>query len=501
MSLSLGSSLASKVYLGATEIKGAYLGATQVYTSFVSLLDLYPATAAYSAYDLGNKRGSVTESEGTVVNPVQRWRRGSDDALQMFTAAEVADGTALDFVVPTAVQALYSNTMQFDGSTDYVGLGIGDPLGFDGAGKVGATVTIIVPSNPTGTEDIFYNYISGGAVGFALDLQANGTIRCSGRSVGGDGFKSLTSTQTVTLGAINTIQFYLDYANDEIGVKINSNAWETSTATFANATYTNGSSTNSTRIGNAEAVGRFFTGVVKDVEIYKDDVLTNSYAGYGNTSANWEDDTGSVDGTISATSPATFTGQGFDAYLLTEYDQSGNDYDLTQTTAANQPLVVSGGALTVDDYGNVAPSFDGVNDFMTHSATVTQPFTAVSVYTATAVNSPTYGSASLGATLARRSSGEYIMFAGSVLAGGVHPSTAQISSAVFNGASSIGRWDGTQILSGASGTNVNIDLVGSNAGNYHTGNIAATLFYDSDESANLPAIEAKLSTIVTTAIS
>jgi len=39
MSLSLGSSLASKVYLGATEIKGAYLGATQVYTSFVSPLN------------------------------------------------------------------------------------------------------------------------------------------------------------------------------------------------------------------------------------------------------------------------------------------------------------------------------------------------------------------------------------------------------------------------------------------------------------------------------
>ena len=472
------------------------------YGSSVSfgLLDLYPATAAYSAYDLGNKRGSVTESEGTVVNPVQRWRRSSDDALQMFTAAQVAGGTALDFVAPTDVQALYNSAMYFDGTNDYVNLGAGDPLSFNGAAKIGVTVKIVVPSNPTGTEDIFYNYVSGGSVGFALDLQVNGTIRCSGRSVGGDGFQSLTSTQTVTLGAINTIQVYLDYANDEIGIKINSNAWETSTATFANATYTNGSSTNNTRIGNAEAVGRFFTGVIKDVEIYKDDVLTNSYAGDGNTSANWEDDTDGVDGTVGG-SPALFTGQGYDAYLLTEYDQSGNDYDLTQTTAAKQPLVVSGGALTVDDYGNVAPSFDGVNDFMTHSATVTQPFTAVSVYTATAVNSPIYGSASLGATLARRSSGEYIMFAGSVLAGGVHPSTAQISSAVFNGASSIGRWDGTQILSGASGTNVNIDLVGSNAGNYHTGNIAATLFYDSDESANLPAIEAKLSTIVTTAIS
>ena len=34
MAISLGSSLASKVYLGATEIGTAYLGATQVYSGF-----------------------------------------------------------------------------------------------------------------------------------------------------------------------------------------------------------------------------------------------------------------------------------------------------------------------------------------------------------------------------------------------------------------------------------------------------------------------------------
>jgi len=51
------------------------------------------------------------------------------------------------------------------------------------------------------------------------------------------------------------------------------------------------------------------------------------------------------------------------------YDQSGNNRDLTQSTVANQPLIVSSGSLILQ---NSKPSlkFDGVNDFLQSPNTV-----------------------------------------------------------------------------------------------------------------------------------
>lgn len=92
MALSLGSALATKVYLGATEVSLAYLGATQVYTSVPPSFLLDDYTGAAAGYSLRNLSSSWTTSDVVEV------RRSSDNATSGFTATEVSDGTMLAWV-------------------------------------------------------------------------------------------------------------------------------------------------------------------------------------------------------------------------------------------------------------------------------------------------------------------------------------------------------------------------------------------------------------------
>jgi hypothetical protein len=97
-------------------------------------------------------------------------------------------------------------------------------------------------------------------------------------------------------------------------------------------------------------------GLVVDVEFYDgSNVLVNSYQGYGNTNADWEDQIGSNNGTVVG-SPELFTGQGFDGTVSKWYDQSGNDNHATQGTAASQPKIVDAGVYL----GEL--DFDGTDD-------------------------------------------------------------------------------------------------------------------------------------------
>jgi hypothetical protein len=70
-----------------------------------------------------------------------------------------------------------------------------------------------------------------------------------------------------------------------------------------------------------------------------------------------------ADGTLDTTYLLAFVGNG-DGFVTTWYDQSGNGYNFTQTTAANQPQIVSTGSITTK---NSKPTikFDGLNDYMT----------------------------------------------------------------------------------------------------------------------------------------
>ena len=77
-------------------------------------------------------------------------------------------------------------------------------------------------------------------------------------------------------------------------------------------------------------------------------LLSTSYTGSSikvrRSSDNTEQDIGFVNNELDTSTLATFC-SGTDGFVTTWYDQSSNGYDATQTTAANQPQIVSSGSV------------------------------------------------------------------------------------------------------------------------------------------------------------
>jgi uncharacterized protein YodC (DUF2158 family) len=176
-----------------------------------------------------------------------------------------------------------------------------------------------------------------------------------------------------------------------------------------------------------------------------------------------------------------------DGHVSKWYDQSGNDNHATQGTAASQPMIVNGGSLVSGGL-----EFDGFDDHLEQTLTLTHPVSIFSAYKALSNNSPITGSDLSSMAVARRGSGEYIMFSGTALATGVHPSTEVLASCIFDGATSTGHWNGVAILNGDVGSLSDLDFIGRNASNYLNGTINEIIIYDSDQSANRTAIEANI---------
>jgi hypothetical protein len=183
----------------------------------------------------------------------------------------------------------------------------------------------------------------------------------------------------------------------------------------------------------------------------------------------------------------TTTGVSGNGFVSKWYDQSGNDNHATQGTAASQPKIVDAGSLVSGGL-----EFDGVDDHLEQTLTLTQPVSIFSAYKALSNNSPITGSNLSSMAVARRASGEYIMFSGTALAAGVHPSTEVLASCIFDGATSTGHWNGVAILSGNVGSLSDLDFIGRNVTNYLNGTIQEIIIYDSDQSDNRTAIEANI---------
>jgi hypothetical protein len=73
-------------------------------------------------------------------------------------------------------------------------------------------------------------------------------------------------------------------------------------------------------------------------------------------------------GELDTTALLAFTGTGAldNGFVTTWYDQSANGRNATQTTALNQPQIVSSGSVMTEN-GKPAAQFDGFNDVMTAS--------------------------------------------------------------------------------------------------------------------------------------
>lgn len=85
-------------------------------------------------------------------------------------------------------------------------------------------------------------------------------------------------------------------------------------------------------------------------------------------SDNTEQDIGFVNNELDTASLTSFC-SGTNGFVKTWYDQSGNGRDATQSTAANQPQIVSGGSVILEN-GKPAVQFDGSDDFYTNNLAV-----------------------------------------------------------------------------------------------------------------------------------
>lgn len=94
--------------------------------------------------------------------------------------------------------------------------------------------------------------------------------------------------------------------------------------------------------------------------------LRNAYTGSAirvrRSSDNSEQDIGFVAGNLDTTSLTTFCGAG-NGFVTIWYDQSTGSFDAKQTTAINQPQIVSSGSVLTTN-GKPSVSFDGTNDFL-----------------------------------------------------------------------------------------------------------------------------------------
>jgi hypothetical protein len=100
------------------------------------------------------------------------------------------------------------------------------------------------------------------------------------------------------------------------------------------------------------------------LEAYSLRLLRTEYAGNAirvrRSSDNAEQNIGFVNGYLDTASLLTFVGAG-NGFITTWYDQSGNSRNITQTTAGNQPRIVTSGALLLSN-GKTTVSFGTASD-------------------------------------------------------------------------------------------------------------------------------------------
>jgi len=260
---------------------------------------VYPFGSESFLREFPNSSGAYsTRKLSPKATDVMRVRRSYDNAEQDFNANEVKGSGLLDYAVPTAVQALYSNSMYFDG-TDYVNFG--DILGIASTGFSGSLKTVFQGEQGTLLSK------GGQTGGYLLFLDPSGTLfLLLKQTASSSQYRRYDSTTTVDKGILLNISFTIGALGASFSASVNGTSLSF-TDTGAAGAYADTSEDFS--IGSrAEGGSVFYTGVIADVNITS--VLTT--AGNGNTDTNWVDTSGNDnDGTVSG-SPALFTGQGID---------------------------------------------------------------------------------------------------------------------------------------------------------------------------------------------
>jgi hypothetical protein len=278
----------------------------------------------------------------TSVDSVVRARESVGDTEADFTSQEVSGGALREFALQNDADLIAfadgggtNDRMYFDGSNDRVDTGYkaDDTTDFFVEAKFFMTALV---ANQTiladaGTERLVQVFLNA-----SNQIQANVLTSAGLQGVA-------TGSTTLVAGQIYTVKLEHDVSESRLTVYIDgvSDGTGTYTGTFTPANY------------NAISVGGFpsgildFNGSIYDVNLNDE----STYNGYGVDASDWEDQTGSNDGSIQG-SPALFSGQGFDAFVTNLYDQSGS---------LGQPLSRFAQHAGASDY---RMEFDGVDDYV-----------------------------------------------------------------------------------------------------------------------------------------
>jgi PKD repeat protein len=219
---------------------------------------------------------------------------------------------------------------------------------------------------------------------------------------------------------------------------------------------------------------------------------------------NAEQDIGFVNNVLDTTALLSFVGAN-NGFVVTWYDQSGNNRNAIQSTQANQPQIVSSGAIITE--GNIPAIFFNRGPFLqTNTFSVNQPATQFIVGKINNSYSTTQGYTLASSDNANnrmhvffRDTGKYAMFAGSSIESSSNSNANQfLFSALFNGANSLLRRNGIQIISGNPGAqNFGSNLLIGNqsaANQQWFGTLQEFVFYPADQTSNFTGIETNIQT-------
>jgi hypothetical protein len=223
------------------------------------------------------------------------------------------------------------------------------------------------------------------------------------------------------------------------------------------------------------------------------------------SSDNAEQNIGFVSNVLDTASLLTFCGAG-NGFVTTWYDQSGNANNGVQTTAFNQPQIVSSGAMVTTN-GKNSILFDA-NKFLNLSSSIT---VGASSYTSLIGKRTASGDRLIG--LSRYSTNGYSLYLWSdnkyyflgktnlyLASSSTDTTTAQLLLTGQNSAGTMSMFkNGSAITSSTAGIvySTLVDSIGAASGNFANCNLQETILYNSDQSTNRTGIESDINTFYT----
>ena len=278
---------------------------------FIGLLDLFPNAAA--AYSLRKLRAAYS---GSAV----RVRRSVDNAEADFNPTEITNGTLLSWVGGVNLLT-YSNQFDTNWAINGTGTLTSGQSGYDGSSDAwllskSASSTYLSQSTSLSVINTFSVYAKAG-----------------------------TNTHLAIWVRNSNKGKYFDLVNGTIGSDFVGTPIDASIESVGNGWYrcsvTTNDASNNCRIypadGDGDISGTSGSIYIQDAQLELGSTVTTY--------------------TETTDAPAGY------GYVTTWYDQSGNSNDATQSTAAAQPKIVSGGSLVTEN-GKAAVEFDGGDNLL-----------------------------------------------------------------------------------------------------------------------------------------